>query len=368
MKTVQDNLVDSASRHTVYMLRYARSTYTRHSHLIDEAVADISMQLALRGTADNTLTKKRLEAVLESIKDTSHDLYSGLTAGVNGDLKELAAYESTIQIEMLEDAYPIQMSFTKVSAAQVHSAAMSRPFQGKILKDWWKDQEYSVRAAYKSAVRLGFVQGESIPQIVSRVRGVGNMTKRYAETIIRTAINHTAQVARTKLADANANVFKNDIWSSTLDGRTTAECRARDGKTYKRGSGPFPPIHQGCRSTRIPQTKSWKELGFEGLDENDKLSKRPFVADKRRVKDIPKSERDGIVGQTTAKTYNDWLKTQKRPFIDDVLGKKKAKLYMDGDVTLDRFVNRNGREYTLKELEIREKKSFIKANVEIDKG
>jgi hypothetical protein len=88
------------------------------------------------------------------------------------------------------------------------------------------------------------------------------------------------------------------------------------------------------------------------------LDTRPFVADKRRVKDIPKDQRDQIIGTTTAKSYNEWLKTQPKSFVEDVLGKQKAKLYLDGGLPLDRFVDRAGNELTLEQLAKRESKLF----------
>lgn len=363
--TVSDNLRDSAARHTVYMTRYSRSVYRRQLDLIDTAIADLSNKIASRGPADNSFTKARLEMMLAEIEKVSKELYSALSSNVADELKQLAAYEAKIQLDMLQDAYPIEMNFAAVTPAQIHAAAMSQPFRGKILRDWWKDQAYGVQSAYQSAVRLGFAESETIPQIVRRVRGVGEMNKQQAEAVIRTAVNHMSQVSRDKLVEANEDIFKGEEYVAVLDGRTTAGCRGFDGQLFDIGKGPRPPLHMGCRSSRIPVTKSWKELGLDGLGDDERLDTRPFVADKRRVKDIPKGDRDDIIGQTTAKSYNDWLKTQKRSFVEDVLGKEKAKLYLDGDLTLDRFIDRRGREFTLEELYDRERQAFNRSGATV---
>lgn len=361
--TVGDKIHDATVRHSVYLLRYGRSVYRQHSKLIDQAVSDLSYQLSRRSPSDNTFTKARLQAMLESTKEVSRDLFSSLSDAVEGDLKGLAAYESEIQIAMIQNAYPIEMALTTVTPSAIHAAAMSRPFQGRLLKDWFKDQSYGIQQQFKAAVKLGFVEGESIPQIVGRVRDVGDMTRRQSEAIIRTAVSHVAQVARDKTTEANTEIFKGEEWVSTLDGRTTAVCRARDGEVYQIGKGPKVPAHIGCRSARIPITKSWEELGLGDLDEFDALDERPFVADKRSVKDIPKDKRDAVTGRTTIKSYNEWLRTQSRVFVEDVLGKKKAALYLDGGLSLDRFVDRKGVEYTLDELAIKELKAFEKAGL-----
>lgn len=356
MATVTDNLKDSADRHTVYLLRWSRGTYRRHSKLIDEAVADLTAQLNIRAPADGSFTARRMKAMIASAKETSTELYKALYSAVGDDFKGLAAYEGRFQLNAIQSAYPIELSLNAIPAAQLHSAAMSRPFQGKILRDWWKDQEYSTQRAYQAAMRLGFVEGESLSQISRRVRDVGDMSKRQTEAVIRTATNHMAQTARNQVVKANEELFSHEVWSATLDGRTTAICRGRDGKKYRIGEGPYPPAHLGCRSARVPVTKTWKELGFDGMDDDEPLSNRPFVADTRKVKDIPKSMRDQVIGKTTDKSYNDWLKTQPKPFVVEVLGQKKADLYLDGGLSLDRFTNRVGRELTLEQLESSESK------------
>lgn len=361
--SVGDDLKDSATRHTVYTLRYARSTFNRHSKLIDQAVADLASKLAMRAPADGSFSKARLEAMLANIKNTSSELYKAIRAGVDGDLRALAEYESRMQIAAIQDAYPIELSLTTVTPAAIHAAAMSQPFMGRVLRDWWRDQEYSVRRAFDSAVRIGYVQGETLPQISRRLYGIGNMTRRQVDTVIRTAVSHVSQTAMSEISKANSDIIEVEEWTATLDGRTTAICRGLDGKRFPLGKGPQIPAHFGERSRRVPVPVSWASM-YGDADGEDRLDDRPYVADKRRVKDIPKSERDSIIGATKAKNYNEWLKTQKRSFVEDVLGKKKAKLYLDGDLTLDRFTDRAGREYTLPELEKRERKAFKQAEID----
>jgi len=357
--SVGDDLRDSAIRHTIFNLRYARTTYRKHSRLVDEVVADIANKLAIRTPGDGLLTRARLEAVLKGITESSVLLYKGLQSGTDESLRALAEYESRIQIDIIDDAYPIKLSLTAVTPSAIHAAATSRPFQGKILRQWWRDQEYGVRRAFQAAVRLGYVQGETISQITSRVRGVGNMTRRQIEAVIRTAVRHTSQTAMSEIARANSDIIEAEQYVATLDGRTTDICMSLDGKRFPVGTGPIPPVHFNCRSVRVPVPAEWSTL-FGKADPNSRLSDRPYVADKRRVKDIPKSVRDKVIGTTKAKNYSEFLKDQNKGFVEDVLGKKKAKLFLDGGVPLDRFVDRNGRSYTLLELEKREKAAFAK--------
>jgi hypothetical protein len=103
--------------------------------------------------------------------------------------------------------------------------------------------------------------------------------------------------------------------------------------------------HWNCRSSSVPITKSWRELG---IDEDE----------------LPITTRASMDGQVPADmTYSDWLKKQPRSVVDEILGEKKAKLFLDGGVTLDRFEDRAGNELSLKELRAREAEAFRKVGL-----
>lgn len=360
--SVADDIADAQTRHTVYLLRWATSTYNKHSILLDKLEADLSAKLAMRAPEDGIFTASRLQMMLDEVEKQSNELFKALNSAVNGDFKELAAYEASFHVKSISNAYPIEMSLATVTPSAVHAAAMSQPFQGKVLRDWWKGQNAATKDAYNRALRTGFAQGETISQMARRVGDVGQKTRRDVDTIIRTATNHMSQVAMDKVTEANKDLFKGEEYIATLDGRTTIECAANDGKVFAFGAGPRPPLHFGCRSRRIPVTKSWRELGFK-IDDDKPLSSRRFIADKRRFKDIPKEDRDKLVGRTTARSYNEWLRTQPKKFVEDVLGKTKAKLYLDGELPLDKFVDRRNNPLTLADLAKKEAAAFSKAGL-----
>ena len=102
-------------------------------------------------------------------------------------------------------------------------------------------------------------------------------------------------------------------WVSILDSKTTAYCRGQSGKIYRAGEVPNPPpAHWGCRSTLVP-----------------------FFPDQ---------------GEPNEPTYSDWLRKQSRDKVEDILGKRKAAMFLDEGVALDRFTDREGRELTIKQL------------------
>jgi len=104
-------------------------------------------------------------------------------------------------------------------------------------------------------------------------------------------------------------------------------------------------VTHNCRSSTAPVVKSWRELGIDA-DEMDEGTRASMGGQ------VPKSE-----------TYDSWLRKKSAAFQDDILGAEKGALFRRGELPLDRFVDRKGREYTLDELRRRESAAFKKAGL-----
>src|SRR3546814_10812384 len=97
-----------------------------------------------------------------------------------------------------------------------------------------------------------------------------------------------------RISDWSSDVCSSDLnditeyrWVSTLDGRTTSQCRSLDGKVFTIGKGPRPPIHMNCRSTTVAIIP-----GLENLSDI-----------------LTRASQDGQVKGSL--TYYEWLKTQR---------------------------------------------------------
>ncbi|MBD4209942.1 hypothetical protein GUH47_29065, partial [Xanthomonas citri pv. citri] len=74
-----------------------------------------------------------------------------------------------------------------------------------------------------------------------------------------------------------------------------------------------------------------------------------------------------LTGTVPAKTtYQTWLKGQSVEFQNDVLGITRAKLFRDGGLQLDQFVNRAGDQINLKDLARKEASAFRAAGLNPD--
>ncbi|MGL5004682.1 MAG: hypothetical protein ACRDAM_17215, partial [Casimicrobium sp.] len=243
-----------------------------------------------------------------------------------------------------------------VGAEQAYAAAFSRPFQGRLLREWAQNVGEARMFRVREAIRQGYVQGETIEQIVRRLRGTKakkysdgliDQDRRSIDAVVRTAVSHTARSARESFYDATQRLIKGETWLSTLDGHTTPQCRIRDKKSYSYpehkpighsipwAAGPG-RLHFRCRSTSTVVLKSWKELGGADLPE------------------FSSSTRASMSGQVPASVdYKQWLMRQSSDVQDDVLGVTRARKMRSGEIAFDSMYDRRGRWLTLEELDKR---------------
>lgn len=202
--------------------------------------------------------------------------------------------------------------------------------QGTAQAEWWQKQQEDFVFRYKAAVRQGLVAGETNQQIIKRVMEAVDVTKRQAETLVRTSAQTVANVSREKVLLQNSEVQKGIYHSASLDRRTCPVCGARDGKVWDMDLKPVghslpyirPPIHFRCRCTMVPKLKEPKELGINAA---------PI--------EFRRASMDGV---TTERTFEGWLarKEAEQPgFADKTLGKGRAKMWRDGKITMDQMID-----------------------------
>jgi SPP1 gp7 family putative phage head morphogenesis protein len=335
---VNDQIADALTRHQVGLQRLSASTARKVLALLTRSEQRIVERLLFEDIT--TLSRTRQEKLLRDLRKVIGTAYTTATGALQLDLNELAVYETQYQADLFKRVIPVKLETVTPVAAQVIAAVNSKPFQGHFLKDVYAELSMSAFKQVRNTIRAGFTEGLTTDQIVRELRGtaaagykdgVFAKTKRETTAVVRTAINHTANTARESYYEANDDILSGVRWSSTLDGRTTSICQARDGVIYEVGKGPRPPAHWNCRSSTSPVVKSWKELGLD-YDE------------------MPKSTRASMNGQVPADlNYDGWLRRQEKGFQDEVLGKRKGDLFRGG-VKVDRFVDKSGAELTLDQL------------------
>jgi hypothetical protein len=236
---VNEQLADAAVGHAVDLSRYSNGVVRRIIALLNRADADLFGQLgaALSTMTPEAFTVEWLEQMLVSVCRLNLSAYQAIQRELTTELQALAAYEAQYQYSLFRETLPLQVvnlvGVATVSAETAYAAAMSRPFQGVLLREWAQRAGEARMIRIRDALRMGFVEGQTVDQMVRRLRGTRaagyadgliEIDRRNAAAVVRTAVQHTAATVRDRFHEANAGLIKAIEWVSTLDSRTSHAC------------------------------------------------------------------------------------------------------------------------------------------------
>ena len=364
-QTAQKAILNALSQHQAYSYRVStqavneilKQFYGTSNKMVSE-LRDLLESLteaelvALASGKYTTSNLKEVQALLNTwFQEISIDLPETFAKSATAMAVYEASYVSTLATGTALSA----------SGEKLFKLAKSKPLAGGMLVDeMFKNISISIRQQVEHAIRDGINHGQTNQEIVTRIKGkrtkVGNEYQYVGGVwdVAKSSIERTVRTARSHVA----NVTYDDTWKalgfthvkfvSTLDGRTSKQCASLDQLMWEIDSPLIrqPPLHYNCRSTLIGVDKDGKVFGL-----------RPFVLSKEKVKDIPKDQRDGIIGQVSADTsFKDMIKNNDG-FAREWLGPSRYKLYKQGDYSIDKFVDPQGGMYSLAQLEILVKKT-----------
>ena len=332
MANISEDLADIAISRSLVLERVKNGLSKQVAEHYTAMIDDIQTTILKSGNISNRLR--------QTIKDIKEQLS---VPNFDKDLKELAqaevnytqkAYNSVIGIDLFKNIPPEGAMSAILNTSLI---------EGATIASYLKNLEDSQIFDTQRAIRLGMSLGETNYQIAQRVTETLNISKRNADTIVRTATATVANQARTEFFNANDEVIKSWKWDATLDGRTRKEHADRDGALWdmnkegindKGNKYPFryTPYGWNCRCQIVPVLKSWKELGI----------------DEEELPVGTRSSLDGYVSQDM--TFDKWLKTKSSEFQKEYLGAGRYELYSKGKITLSDLINQNGRYLSIKEL------------------
>ncbi|UVL59208.1 hypothetical protein LOY54_14180 [Pseudomonas sp. B21-032] len=353
MKTANERLLSELIGHEVDLSRLSNGQVRAIIKILNSK--DTELRTALIQAIDNLgadLSAPAVDRALAEVLRLNQATFVEIRQALDQATDGLISYEVAFQQGALRAVLPavVQEAFPVVAPAfsQVKAIAQARPFQGRLLREWMAGIETSRAAAVRDAVRAGVVEGRTTADIVRTVMGtraqnyadgILQKPRREVEAVVRSAISHTAETASDAAYEANSDIISHVEWLSTLDTRTSSDCRIRDRLPYTLGTykpighkipwlaGPG-RIHFCCRSTKMPILKSASRLGFSDS--------------------ATRASMDGQVPQST--TYADWLRRQPAARQDEILGPARARLMREGELKLEAFYNDKGKFLTLDEL------------------
>lgn len=391
-------LFDATLRHQVGLRRLASGEVNRVITLLERADRDLVRQLRERlgdiRRQPVDFTSARLQSLLADVRLARREAMAQVRGQLSPTLRDLSVMEFDFERRLIQGSMPFSIELATVNVSQLRAIVTTTPFNGNLLGQWYSSLASRDASNLTSAIQLGLAQGEDLNGIVRRVAGTRangfrdgalSITRRNAETVVRTAINGVSNAARQELWEANSDIVSALRWTSVLDGRTSAICRGRDGQlapateggTIPEGfpalnpSGARPPAHPNCRSVMTAAIDGVPALGTRPTVTDTRTSARretDFRAIARRegrsIRDVRREWADQNVGNVPASvSYNDWLMRQPSAFQTSVLGRTRARLFRRGELSLDKFTDETGRQFTLAELAKTTPEAFNRAGL-----
>ncbi|BBH12901.1 minor capsid protein [Chromobacterium haemolyticum] len=326
-------LFDTATEHQLELLRYDADVREQVAKLLRQA--GIEVETLINGVRFDRLTdfqSRRARQLLAQIKATLGRGYGEIAELMDEQLAALVTVQAQWGVEALAPALGI--SFAGLPGPDVLEAlARGKLIQGTLIEDWWLRHEGSMQFRGAGIIRSGIVNGATNDQIARSIRDLFDIAQRDAMALVRTAVQSVANEAMTGLYQANSDIVQGYVALATLDSRTTIECAARnllrwdlDGRPDGH-SLPFrkPPLHWNCRTVLLPWLKSdGARLGGG------------------------RSSDEGYVDADLS--FDAFLKRKDRSYLDQMLGRGRAQLYLDKKLTLIDLLDQRGNRLPLDEL------------------
>ena len=367
----------------------ARRIALTYNDLILEAVD------RLRGIDELSAPAKaaRLRAILAQLKGSLENWAGTSTLALTEDLQGLAVLQSEFVARELRRALPENLqrqirdvqispdfarSVATVDPTAINVVSLSDDLQaavagapratfqltaaqgtaitlpnGKVISKSFRGLAESQAELFAKTVRNGLLTGESVDKIARRLKGrlrfgesksVRQLAQKGGEAtavannqvmaLVRTSVNQVANAASQRAYEANQDVTQRYRYVATLDGKTSAICRALDGRVFEYGKGPTPPQHFNCRSTTVPI------INYEALG----------------IEPPPEGRRKATEGTVPGNlTYGQWLSRQSKADQTKILGNsprraayfRKLSNKMGPTEAMRRFVREDGSEVTL---------------------
>ena len=385
-------------KNAIDLNRYSNSVARRVINAYNDIIIDAVDQLRVIDDLAAPVKAARLRSILAQLKESLDGWAGDATELTATELQGIAELQSQFVTDELRKAMPPGVLRSNINTVEIspqfaQSVVTTDPTQLNVVTlsdDLFAavngaPQTYSLTAAqgatitlpngqvvskafrgiatsqaeqFSQVVRNGLLTGETTPSIAKRLIGslqfgeeaktvgqiaaAGGQLTQVADNqiiaLVRTSINQVANAASQQVYEGNQDITKKYRYIATLDTRTSAICRALDGREFEYGKGPMPPQHFNCRSTTVPV------IDYKALD----------------IPPPPEGKRASMDGPVPGnETYGQWLAKQPRATQADALGPGKvayfnrlAKKYGPTDA-MAKLVRDDGSELTLAQLRSR---------------
>jgi SPP1 gp7 family putative phage head morphogenesis protein len=292
-------------RNAIDLNRYSNSVARRVINAYNDIIIDATNQLRTIDELAAPVKAARLRAILAQLKDSLATWAGDATELTAIELQGLAELQSEFVTEQLSRALPagartavntveispqFAQSVVTTDPTQINVVALSDDLfaavqgapqtfsltaaqgatitlpNGEVISKAFRGIAVDQAERFSQVVRQGLLTGETTPDIAKRLIGslqFGEQAKTVKQLVaaggqatavadnqvialVRTSINQVANTASQQVYEANQDITKKYRYIATLDTRTSAICRALDGREFEYGKGPMPPQHFNC--------------------------------------------------------------------------------------------------------------------------
>ena len=267
-----------------------------------------------------------IQSQVKRVREVRSDGFVSAFNRLSANLREAQAYEAQFYTATRRAmGQAVQLSTITAGTPSV---------MGDTLDQWQERLLNNDMQRLKMGLNLGARLGENEAALRARLLGQSTLggiggaveaTRRELDTLVRTATDVFADLARVQI-DTSNGLQGREVYVAILDSRTTKLCAGYHGKTFEAGRGPRPPLHWYCRSTRVP-----------------------------------------LVGERTPSlpSYREWLNRLSARDQDEVLGPRQGAAFRAGTLAVEGFREPAWRGLDLKRLAERERHVFEAAGMDV---
>lgn len=253
-------LVEAYTRRQVFLQRLANGMWEELRPTLGRILEEIETRIRL---ADTEIRQHNLTQLLRDLQQAIDEGKAEFDEGLRERLVEFAEEE----IDFAEQTYsqvvteplqrPEQASIAPLVAGATAGIAIGAATQ-RMTNSQMSTRLFSPMGKdIRSTVSNGIISRIAFGQLLTRVRQkLGTKLPNQARTVVATSLNNVSTAARAAFVTANGLIFGEERYVAVLDTRTTLRCAGLDGEIFPVQTGPQPPIHYNCRSTRVPIPRS----------------------------------------------------------------------------------------------------------------
>jgi hypothetical protein len=244
MASVNEEIADRIRIHALDFERFAADLRRRVLELLLALEADLIAQLrALDPTepAVREFREARLGRLLEQTRASIAEGYAAVNGEVLDDLAEVAEIAAVGAAAAVNEVVGASIMTVALAPERARALVDETMIEGAPSADWWAKQAGDAVFRFRAAVQMGYAQGETVEQIVRRVKGtrarnyrdgIMETTRRNASTLVHSSVQAISNSARLEVFRASSDILDGVQQISTLDSKTSEICRAFSGKTW----------------------------------------------------------------------------------------------------------------------------------------